>query len=89
MARLSAYDLGTDLGRNLQYIREETGLNPWIYGTSRIKAELINFHKQHIPDSDTRKIAYFEKLLHARSFAYYCGNFQEDANCLIRSLVTS
>ena len=91
MVRLSARDLRTNLGRNLEYIREETGLDPWLYGTARIKTELLNFHKLHIPDNEAWKLGYLEKLMNTRSFAYYCGNFQEeeDTNSLIHSLVTS
>ena len=32
VARLAARDLRSNLGRNLQYMREETGLDPWVYG---------------------------------------------------------
>ena len=91
MVRLSARDLRTNTGRNLAYIEQETGLNPWVFGTNRIKDELRQTHATKIPDNEKWRLIYLEKLMCTKLMAYYDGNgdLEAEISCLIDSLVCS
>ena len=91
VARLAARDLRSNLGRNLQYMREETGLDPWVYGTSRIKEELIRHNQSVVPPSDVWRISLAEKLMNQRLIAFYQGD-EDNYKCLndiLHSLVST
>ena len=91
LARLSARDLRTNIGRNLSYIYNETGLNPWEFGTSRIRSELKRKYRV-VPDTcDLWRLPYLDKLLSQRLEAFYCGDTEGEKQIdkLIHSLVAS
>ena len=52
MARPAAKDLRSILGLNLKYMREETGLDPWLYGMGRIKEDLMKHNMSVVPPRD-------------------------------------
>ena len=91
LARLSARDIRTNIGKNLCYIEEETGLNPWVYGSNRIRDELRKRHEYVIDDRDCWRFPLLDKLLSQKQFAYYTGDSQleEETTNLIYSLVTN
>ena len=91
VVRLAAHDLRSNIGRNLDAIRQETGLDPWSFGNARIKDELRNFHESSVPEQDEWKIGYARKLLSQRQIAFYHGNKEifDYTNELLHSLVTS
>ena len=41
MANLAGRDLRTTTGRNLMYLQESTGLDPWVFGSTRLKSEVV------------------------------------------------
>ena len=64
MARLSARDKRTNVGSNLDHIRCETGLDPWLYGGERIRDCLVSSNQNYIPESDVWRVEYARKLLY-------------------------
>ena len=89
MARLSARDVRTKLGKNLVYLRKEALLNPWMFGSQRIKDELLQFNKQHVPDNESWRIQYFMRLLEERIIGYYNGFDTMETNNILWSLVST
>ena len=81
----------TNIGKNLSHIKHETGLNPWLFGTARIKSELTLNHTQVIPESETWRVIYLEKLLIPRTHAHYNGDIEieDEMNKLISALVST
>ena len=87
LARLSARDVRTNIGSNLDQIRIESGLHPWTYGGLRLKEELSSFHHVMVPGADIWRIPYLERLLDERLTNYYNGNnADDDLEALIQSL---
>ena len=91
ISRIAARDIRSNLGKNLDYLRRETGLDPWLFGNQRMKEELLNHSFPTVPSSDEWRIVYARKLLYKRQEAYYTGNDEvwNDTNTLLQSLVTS
>ena len=81
----------SNVGRNLSYIQRETGLNPWLFGTARVKAELKARYKSVIPNGDVWRLGCLEKLLTEKVHAYYDADreAENDINLLIQSLVST
>ena len=91
MCRLSSRDLWSNLGSNLDHIRNETGIDPWIYGGIRIRDALVEARRPKVTEQDEWKIRYLEKLLGNRLEAYFTGNMEteEYLNTIIHSLVST
>ena len=91
IARLSARDVRTNIGANLRFISENTGLDPWAYGLRRIREELDNRTYKVVPENERWKIPYFQKIISERLFAFYNGDRENEdkLTMLIQSLVTT
>ena len=91
MSRLAARDIRSNLGSNLNHIRRESGLDPWLFGASRIGEELCRFHEAEIPVNDEWRLVYLDKLLCKRLIAHYNGlkDDEEELSKIISSLVSS
>ena len=81
----------SNLGLNIKYMREETWLDPWLYGTVRIKEELIKHNMSVVPPSDVWRISLAKKLINERLMAYYQGNddYYKYLNGILHSLVST
>ena len=91
MCRLSSRDLWSNLGSNLAHIREETGLDPWIFWGTRVRDALIQANTVKVAEQDEWKISNLKKLLSSRLEAHYSGNTETEENLttLIHSLVST
>ena len=91
LCRLSARDLHSNIGLNLDDIKRETGLDPWLFGSRRIREEMLKFHSRSPPKEDAWRIPYLHKLLSIRTEYFYRGDSfnYEEINSLIFSLVTN
>ena len=87
--RFSSHDKKSTIGSNLDVLKRETSLDPREFGTKRIKEELILYHSVYAANIDVWRIKYLDKLLSARTSAYYLGDTDnyDDLNNLIHSLV--
>ena len=88
MARLSARDIRSSFGSNLNLIRERTNLDPWEASNHTIKNKLSLAEASDVPSADEWRVDLLSKLLGARLEAYYGNNRSEEARLsdLIRSL---
>ena len=50
ISRLSARDMRSNKGKNLSYLQDLSGLNPWEYGTNRLKQEILG-NSRHLERS--------------------------------------
>ena len=89
VALLAARDLRSSLGANLALVREETGLDPWVAGRAELRAALEVADQAPVPQQDSWRAPYLEKLLAARLRAHYEANTEEEQRLqgLINSLV--
>ena len=71
LCRLAARDIRTSLGSNLKSAREETGLDPWVYGGQRMKQALLEYNHVHIPEGDEWRVPFLSKLLQQRLIQHY------------------
>ena len=73
LANIVGRDLRSTTGSNLKLVEESSGLNPWIFDSSRVKKELIERETAVIPDQDSWRISYLKKLLEERHMFVYSG----------------
>ena len=71
LSRLFARDIRSTCGRNLQYIREVTGLDPWTAPLGRLKAALAAQETVEVDAHDRWRISYLWSLLSQRGEAHY------------------
>ena len=88
MFSVASGDVRTTTGRNIQFLKDETGLDPNTTLSSRIKSVLCGSLVE-IPARDGWRIGYLCKLLQERGQAYYDGEDHEHLTVLIDSLSTN
>lgn len=81
MANIAARDMRTTTGRNLRFLEESSGLNPWEYCSARIKVELVKKEMVEVPQHDQWRVSYLASLLEKRQVADYMG-LEEDEKYL-------
>ena len=91
LARISARDIRSSLGKNLQKIRELTQLDPWSVTKTELHAALEQGLHKEIPKADLWRPRCLAKLLAARSQAFFRADEDEFVrlSSLIDSLVTN
>ena len=91
MSRLLARDVRSATGKNLHYIAEITGLNPWIVPYSRLQAALIDEDTVQVPQQDRWRVPYLCSLLRQRGEAHHMAMEEEKQRLteLINSLVAN
>ena len=88
LANLAGRDMRTTTGRNLNLLRELSGLDPWVFGGARIKEELVKVEEVAVADADQWRLIYLRKLLEQRQIIHYEGDKagEESMSELINSL---
>ena len=86
MALLAARDLRTSTGRNLDLVRRETGLDPWVVKSGVFKRKLETTEQVTVSEEDELRIPYLEKLLEHRQELSYRGIDYTDIDKLIQSV---
>ena len=74
VALLAARDLRSSLGSNLALVREVSGLNPWVAGRAHLRAALEDANRVPVPQQDSWRAPFLEKLLVACLQAYYAAD---------------
>ena len=74
MANLAGRDLRSTTGMNLNYVKECAGLDPWAYGSRRLKDELTKNETAVVPAVDEWRIRYLKDLLEQRQRLHYMGD---------------
>ena len=76
-----AYQVGRDLrtttGRNLRFISEESGLDPWTASAASVK-KVLSEKVSAVPEGETWRLPYLGLLLEQRQFAHYVGHDEEE-----------
>ena len=73
LANIVGRDLRSTTGSNLKLLEESSGLNPWIFDSSRLKEELLEEELVIVADQDLWRIKYLGKLLEERQRLNYLG----------------
>ena len=73
MANLAGRDIRSTSGRNLALVKECSGLDPWAYGSARLKVELAKGELVDVPPTDQWKVRYLSDLLEQRQILHYMG----------------
>ena len=74
MAGLAGRDVRTTTGGNLSLLRELSGLDPWVFGSCRLKEELIKSDRKEVPVLDQWSVPYLSSLLERRQVLHYQGD---------------
>ena len=88
MANLSGRDIRSTTGRNLALLRESSGLDPWMYGSARLKDELAKNEMVDVPPTAQWRVKYLADLLEQRQIFHYMGDKEGESTVakLIESL---
>ena len=78
MANLAGRDLRSPTGRNLKLLEEYTGIDPWVFGSARLKEELLKWEAVETPEEDIWRVDYLFKLLGQRQVSHYSGDEEEE-----------
>ena len=73
MANIVGRDVRSTTGSNLKLLEELTGLNPWIFGSARIKEDLMKEETAPTPVEDEWRLPYLASLLAKRQQLDYMG----------------
>ena len=87
LARISARDIRSSLGKNLQRIRELTQLDPWSATKTELHAALERGLHIETPKADTWRPRCLANLLAERSQAFFRAD--DDEVCRLTSLIES
>ena len=74
MANLVGRDLRSTTGKNLALLRDSSGLDPWVFGSARLKEELDKNLTADIPPEDQWRVRYLGSLLEQRQVKHYMGD---------------
>ena len=83
VANIVARDKASVTGRNLEMLREETGLNPWSATPAQIRESLP---KKEVPQQDRYRLGLLEKYLSTRKLLESDMGDTKDISGLIDSL---
>ena len=91
MSRLVARDVQTVTGKNLMYISQESGLNPWTASQGKMKAALIDGEAVQVPQQDRWRLPFLSSLLSQRREAHNMAMKEDEERLteLIDSLVAN
>ena len=74
MVWLVGRDIRSITGKNLKMLEEISGLDPWVFGSGRIKQELVKAEIVAFPPQDQWWVGYLARLLEERQLLHYGGN---------------
>lgn len=89
VALMAARDLRSNLGSNLAEVKKMTGLDPWTAGRGELRLALDAAVRREVPEADSWRPVYLQKLLGCRVEAHYRADLEEVARLdgLLESLV--
>ena len=87
MFNIAARDLQTTTAKNIKFVENQSGIDPWIVGPEKLKQALQNCQLVDIPAQDEWIVAYLGTLLRQLDDAKY--HVQEDRVKRIQELIDS
>ena len=85
---VAAGDMRSTSGRNLWWLKTESGLDPLTTASGKMKA-VLSSNLAMVPARDRWRISYLAKLLEERGQVHYEGGDVEQLTVLIDSLCTN
>ena len=72
----------------MDYLEDFSGLDPWVFGSARIKEEILKKETVGTPPLDEWRISYLRNLLEQRQMLHYMGDKEgkESVTILVESL---
>ena len=61
-------------GKNLKSIEDLSGIDPWVFGSGRVKQELVKAELVEVPQQDQWRVGYLARLLEERQMLHYGGD---------------
>ena len=58
MANLTGRDIRTSTGSNLRLLEETSGLDPWLYSSTKMKDKLTKIEIVPVPEHDAWRVTY-------------------------------
>ena len=91
LSRYLARDVQSVTGKNLNYIQEATGLNPWVAPQTRLRDALVSGETVQVPPQDEWRLQYLCSLLRQRREAFDSASeeIEKYLTDLINSLVAN
>ena len=91
LSRYLARDVQSVTGKNLNYIQEATGLNPWVAPQTRLRDALVSGEAVQVPPQDEWRLQYLCSLLRQRREAFDSASeeIEKYLTDLINSLVAN
>ena len=80
MANIVGRDIRSTTGSNLQLLEEASGLNPWVYDSSRLKVDLSSRDSVEVSDQERWRVMYLRKLLETKQNYHYLGDGERVKN---------
>ena len=78
MINIGAKDTRSVTGSNATLLENCSGLNPWEFGSFRLKEELVKNETVDVPEKDSLGVRYLASLLEQRQVVHYQGNEEEE-----------
>ena len=88
MTSIASRDVRSTTGKNLRLVQEMSGLDPWEFGPTRVKHDLVMKETVQVPQQDQWRVGYLSRLLEERQELHYSGDKdgEERVSGLIDSL---
>jgi hypothetical protein len=77
MANIVGRDIRSTTGSNLKLLEESSGLDLWVFDSSRIKVELGQRDIIDVPEQAQWRIKYLSRLLEQRQNHHYLGEVEQ------------
>ena len=76
MANIAGRDIRSTTGRNMKLLEEASGMDPWIFDSSRLKVELVSRETVEVPGQDMWRVKYLHKLMVEKQEKHYMGEVE-------------
>ena len=73
LANIVGRDIRSTTGSNLKFIEESSGLDPWVFDSSRLKSKLLERELVDVPVQDFWRLRYLCRLLEQRQRLHHLG----------------
>ena len=77
MVNIAGRDIRSTTGRNMKLLEEASGMDPWIFDSSRLKVELVSRETVEVPEQDRWRVKYLHKLTVEKQEKHYMGEVDQ------------
>jgi hypothetical protein len=76
ISKIAGRDIRSTIGRNMKLLEEASGMDPWIFDSSRLKMELVSRETVEVSEQDTWRVKYLHKLMVEKQEKHYMGEVE-------------